>query len=106
MLSEPGGVREIPPRALWEVVAATTNHGGARVLVQILVRPLPHVAGHIHHAKGAGASREGLDIRRRTQAAALVGRRHGGDVWFVAPGEQAPVRPLGGILPFPFVWQS
>src|ERR1035437_3390040 len=93
-------------RVLREIVTATANHSGPGVLVQILVRPLPDIARQVHYTKRAGAAGEGIHISRRTRIAALVRRRHDCGVRFIAPGEQAPVGPLGGVLPFPFVWQA
>ena len=56
MLVVPVRLREIPERALRLAVAASTQDGGARVFVAVLVGLLPDVADQVHHPKRAGAS--------------------------------------------------
>jgi hypothetical protein len=58
------GLGEVPDRALRLIVTASAHNGCARVLVLILIGPLPYVAGHIHHAKWARSMGMSIHIAR------------------------------------------
>src|SRR5688572_13146329 len=62
VLVELVGLREIPVGGLRQVAAAAAQHRSARVLVVVLVGPLPHVADEVHHAERARALRMGVDV--------------------------------------------
>src|SRR5579863_2923462 len=114
------GLGEIPHRTLRLIVAAAAQDGGASVLVDVLIRPLPYVAYHIDDPEGAGAFGMCIDIAGRKHCTAFVGSwrdcirrtcrrgtckrtrkdRRNGPV-AVSPGELAPVIALRGMLPLP-----
>src|ERR1019366_5280954 len=78
VLVEPVGAGEIPTAAAGAIVAAAAKDGGARVLVLVFIGPLPDVGRQVHHAEGAGAFRESIDIGGSAQFAAVLGRGHAG----------------------------
>src|ERR1700690_753140 len=53
---------EIPDRTRRFVVAAAPHDGGSRMIVNILVSPLPNIPDHIHNAKRARAARMFIHI--------------------------------------------
>src|SRR5258708_120571 len=61
MLVIPIGLRKIPDGALWAVMAAPAQDGGAGVGIGIFIGPLPDIAHHIENTKRAGAGRMRLD---------------------------------------------
>src|SRR5207253_10328436 len=70
-----------------------------RVLVTVLVGPLPHVAHQVHHPERARALRMRVDVRGHRHLARLALRRHVGGVPVVAPWIEALIGTLRGILP-------
>src|SRR5260221_3460165 len=56
------GLWEVPVRGLRQVGASPAQPRRARVLVDELVGPLPHVADEVHHAERARALRKPLDV--------------------------------------------
>src|SRR5258706_4732621 len=56
------GLWEVPVRGLRQVGASAAQRRGARVLVDELVGPLPHVADEGHHPQPARAPRMRVDV--------------------------------------------
>src|SRR6202022_743606 len=99
-------LREIPDRALGTVVTATAQGGGAGMVVEILVGPLPDIAGHIHDAEWTGSEGMGVDGRRASEIAAQVALGDGLVIPVVAPRIQPAIGALRGVLPFPFMREA
>src|ERR1700684_3329768 len=87
-------LREVPDGALGLVIFAAAEDGEARVLVGVLVGPLPHVAGEVHHAEGACPIRMRIDGIRPRHGAASYWRGNVGRQPLIAPRELALVGAL------------
>src|SRR5258708_3649736 len=91
------GLREVPDRALRLIMTASANDGGARVLVEVLIGPLPYVADHIHHAKWAGPLGMRIHVVRGKHRTAVIRNRcrsivfQGAGNWTSVPGGRKPV---------------
>lgn len=70
-------LREVPDRALRLVVISATDYGGASMVVEILVGPLPYVPYHIHYAERAGSAGVRIHVARRQRDASLIRNRRG-----------------------------
>src|SRR5690242_8958225 len=100
------GLGKVPHRPLRLVVAPASNDGGASMLVQILIRPLPNIADKVHHLEWAATFGISIDRSRRAQDTPFVRWRHQFGIPIVAPWVKAAIVPLRRILPLPFVGQT
>ena len=103
MLVQLVGLREVPDRALRPIVAAATENAAASVVVDELLRPLPHISDHIHHSKWTGSFRVCVHRIWTSHAARFIGHWNGTLVPLVAPRVETSIRALRCILPLPLV---
>jgi len=82
------------------------NDGGAGVVVAEFIGPLRNISNQIEEAEGAGALRVCVDVGERGAGMASVGGRNVCGVPIVAPGVEARIGGLRGVLPFPFVREA
>src|ERR1700722_8516805 len=76
------------------------------MLVDILIRPLPHVAYHIHHSISARSAGVRIDVVRLRDGTSL--HRDGYSLRFpgISPWIEARrIAALRCVLPFPLVWE-
>src|SRR5436305_15225033 len=73
MLVEPVRLREVPDRALRLVVAPPAHNACSAMVIDKLLRPLPHIADKVHDTERACAPRVGIHRIRSTHRAGLVG---------------------------------
>src|ERR1700722_19062597 len=106
MLIELVRLREIPHRSLRLVIASAAQNSATRVIVDVFVGPLPHVADEIHHAERTRAGWMRAHAVGTAHRAAFVGRWYRCGVPLVAPRIDAAVAALRGVLPFPFMRQA
>src|SRR5215472_13777917 len=99
-------LRKIPDRSLRAVVAAAPQNRRARMVILVLVRPLPDIADEIPNAAGTLALGSQARIGRRAQGASLFRRRYSACIPRVTPRIQSSVRTLGSVLPLPLVRQT
>src|SRR3569833_1575031 len=106
-------------------MAAASKNCCAGVVVGIFIGPLPDVSNHVHYAEGAGATRMSVNIAGlrhdpaivrwwcgrghrielpRTRVGATTGDRR--EPVALAPGVDATIAALSGVLPFPLVGQA
>src|ERR1700722_17047327 len=69
-------LRKIPDRPLRLIVTAPAQNAAPRVLIDKLLRPLPHISYHIHHAEWTRSLRMSIHRIRTSHGARLVRQRH------------------------------
>ena len=69
------GLWEVPDRALRLIMTASTKDGCGRVVIKILVGPLPYVAHHIHYAEWTCSLGMRINIARGKHGATLIRSR-------------------------------
>src|ERR1700733_2082714 len=106
MLSQLISLRKIPYGSLGLVIAAAPQNATSRVLVLKFFGPLPHVPDQVQDAKRVCPLWVRVDRIWSAHCAALVWRRNCGGIPGVSPWVDASIRPLGCILPLPFVRQT
>ena len=76
-------LREIPNGSNRPIVIPATKDCRPRMVVQVLVGPLPNVPHHIHHARRAGSPGMSIDIARRAHHAIAIRQWSGvvGCIW-------------------------
>ena len=69
------GLWEVPHGALRLKVTASANNGGASVLIDVLVGPLPYIAYHVHYTERTRSLGMRINIARRKHGATLIRSR-------------------------------
>ena len=75
MLRKFVGLREIPARSLGLIMTPAAQNGSACMIVNILVRPLPDVAYHIHYTKLTCTCGVSVHVAGGQRVSSLVGKR-------------------------------
>jgi hypothetical protein len=97
---------EIPDGSLRAVVASASQNPATGVLIQKLIRPLPHIANKIHDAERASAFGMRGNGIGTAHGAALVRVGDGGSIPLISPRIEAAISSRSGVLPFPFARQT
>src|SRR6267154_6002201 len=92
---------KIPDRPLRLVITPTAEDSTPCVFVGELFRPLPDVADQVHHTKCASTFRMCVYRIGTPHRSVFIRFRHRGCVPLVAPGIDAAIGGLCGILPLP-----
>src|SRR5579859_2227787 len=98
-------LREVPNRALRLIIASSSHHGGAGMLVQKFVSPLPDIADQVLHAERTRPLWMSIHGIRISEFSSLVGCGHDGSIPRISPRVESPVATLSGILPLPLMRQ-
>src|SRR5436309_14652200 len=99
-------LREIPDRTLRLVIASPSENCHSCMLIEKFICPLPHIAHKIHHTKGTGTVRMCVYWIGTAHCAVLTRFSNRGCIPLVAPGIDAAIGALRGVLPLPFVRQA
>src|ERR1700678_2457642 len=106
MLIQLVSLREIPDCTLRLVVTPPAQNTTASVLIDKLIRPLPHISYHVHHAERTGSLRMRIDWIGTPHGARLIRCRHSAIIPCITPRIEAVVRPLSRVLPLPLMGQA
>ena len=84
-------LRKIPERSRRLIIAAPAQNAAASMLVDKLIRPLPHVADQVHDSVRTRARGMSAYRIRATHGAAVIDNRNAARIPSLAPGIEATV---------------